>query len=762
MKLSQRWLAVVCLLVFFGLALDTAVSQSPTVDETIHLFRGVAIWQTGQFQYQHAHPPLAHRLIGSLPMLLEPTIPAITDLPNWNQLNRNELADLFLWGEQRPQTARFVLLGRLTIIFTGLVLGAVAMRWAGKLGGPVALAVAGFLFAFDPNTIAHLSLATTDGILTVTYFLTLFALWRYWQRPSSARLLLLGGILGLALAAKLTAGVLIPIILLLTYLHNWRLPSQQTPPWWQPLRFLLLLAPIAAFVIWASYGFSIRQPTLLPITIPLPAATYFDNLYELATHFESGHRAYLLGETSGSGWWYYFLVALLVKTPAATLLLLLSATGMIIWQRGERMWSTAVLWLPAILLFSFASISGLNIGYRHILPVIPFLWLLAAIGVHWLWTHRRARPAVLTLLTLYAAFVLFVHPHHLAYFNWLVGGPAQGYRYLGDSNLDWGQDLPLLVDYAAQQTRPFHYAYFGSARPAAYGLTAPQLNDLENETINFAVANPAAGKYAISATYIQGISMFEPDTFDWFRRQTPTGTLGYSIFLYDVAAPAPGSWVAHCNQPMLDPAAAEAVLGVSSVRHIYFDCQNSWVFPNDGAPGWYVLPQRSDWLLPALLPDTLTPVFEHNATELATGYVVYYWPGENALADWLATLPQTAVSAAGTTLTLPQTIAKTATLHGYGHVQNQWFTVWKALRQPDQPISIAGHLYTNPAAPPTVADGLGYSQNQWQPGDFWVQQHRFADSNGRYLETGLYTFTDGSRLPVDGTAQTTFLQLPSP
>ena len=37
-----------------------------------------------------------------------------------------------------------------------------------------------------------------------------------------------------------------------------------------------------------------------------------------------------------------------------------------------------------------------------------------------------------------------VAPHYLAYFNELAGGPANGFKELVDSNLDWGQDLKNL------------------------------------------------------------------------------------------------------------------------------------------------------------------------------------------------------------------------------------------------------------------------------------------------------------------------------
>ena len=43
--------------------------------------------------------------------------------------------------------------------------------------------------------------------------------------------------------------------------------------------------------------------------------------------------------------------------------------------------------------------------------------------------------------------MLRVHPNYLAYFNEAAGGPAQGWRWLVDSNVDWGQELPGLKRY---------------------------------------------------------------------------------------------------------------------------------------------------------------------------------------------------------------------------------------------------------------------------------------------------------------------------
>jgi hypothetical protein len=90
-----------------------------------------------------------------------------------------------------------------------------------------------------------------------------------------------------------------------------------------------------------------------------------------------------------------------------------------------------------------------------------------------------------------------------------------------------------------------------------------------------------------------------------------------------------------------------------------------------------------------------------------------------------------------------------------------WWTQWQVTAVPDQPLTVAGHLYVA-GPPPLVADGLGFSSEQWQPGDVFWQQHRF-DQPGRYLETGLYNYLTGVRLPTTtDTAVDDFIQLPAP
>jgi hypothetical protein len=67
-------------------------------------------------------------------------------------------------------------------------------------------------------------------------------------------------------------------------------------------------------------------------------------------------------------------------------------------------------------------------------------------------------------------------PNYLTYFNGLVR-PAQAFRHVIDSSLDWGQDLPALrryIDKRISPERPY-LAFFGSGSPTYYGITANQI-----------------------------------------------------------------------------------------------------------------------------------------------------------------------------------------------------------------------------------------------------------------------------------------------
>ena len=129
-------------------------------------------------------------------------------------------------------------------------------------------------------------------------------------------------------------------------------------------------------------------------------------------------------------------------------------------------------------------------------------------------------------------------PNYLSFFNVASVGSRGGVRLLGDSNLDWGQDLKLLADW--RQKNPdgnLYLCYFGMADPAYYGI------DYINLPGGYRYGPPVKfptgpGIIAISATHLQGIhlDLALRDYYAPLRHARPIAVLGGSIYLFDSAA----------------------------------------------------------------------------------------------------------------------------------------------------------------------------------------------------------------------------------
>jgi hypothetical protein len=141
-----------------------------------------------------------------------------------------------------------------------------------------------------------------------------------------------------------------------------------------------------------------------------------------------------------------------------------------------------------------------------------------------------------------------VYPHFLAYFNQIAGGPAGGYRWLVDSNLDWGQDLEGLARYRREHVDgPFYVSYFGTAPPEAYGIDGAFLPGslvrgfrapfFRSDVTPFSNV-PSGATVAVSATNLQCVYLTNdvvPGIEEFMRRlrgMRPVATVGHSILVY--------------------------------------------------------------------------------------------------------------------------------------------------------------------------------------------------------------------------------------
>lgn len=556
------WLAAAALLLYFFLALNSLVGDSPTMDEQNHIARGLAFLRTGDPRLSLEHPPLINSL-SALPLLTMPELRLPTDHPSWERREGwYEFADLFLWQYNRD-APHIVFLARLPIVFLGMALALTGYRFARRLWGGAAGLVTLGLLLFEPNLLAHGRYATTDlgGILFT--FLATFALWRLWQTPERWAWRRWGAAalaVGLAFGSKLSALGFAPIWALLALL-----PLYPAGPRGAGRAALLRLAQLALaglaalVVVWAIFGFQwgpfqFAGPELVSLNSrsgPMP--TFWAGVEQIARLGGGGRaQSFLLGRFSDDGFPAYFPVAFAVKTPLVVLALILAAAVLLL--RDARTRRRALFLLVAGgAFFALTMFSALNIGYRHALPALPYLLALA--GGLAAPESRRALPRLsavrLTPARLAAAGVavliavaVWIHPHYLSYFNPLAGGPANGYRVLTDSNVDWGQDLLRLQAWMDERgVSSVRLGWFGSADPDYYGLAYEPLPGVGRDRffrlwwdVPFDPAQPAPGVYAISAGSLWELPLRveEKRVYAWFRDREPDDHIGYSILIYDV------------------------------------------------------------------------------------------------------------------------------------------------------------------------------------------------------------------------------------
>lgn len=472
--------------------------MSPTFDEQNHVTRGIAILRTGDFRLSLHHPPLANILQG-LPVAGSPN-GFSTDATYWRGTESKDFLNIWDAAAQtiwHNPTAGLQLIrqARVMVLLFTLLLGVVIFAWARELFGPWGGLLALALYALDPNMIAHSGVATTDMAAVATIALAVYLLRLAVLRPSRGHTVLAGLGIGLALTAKFSAFILVPIAgLLLLIFALW--PQGETttpiaPRIGRAFGHYVLLGVLALLVVWAVYGFKVEPLGGKPgqklsasasaaERIPVPALQYLRGLKTVATEAEA-HPAYLLGRTdnSGKGWWYYFPVAIAAKTPIPELfailgMLVLLAVPKTRAQLGLPGREVFFLLLPVgIYLLAALGVLGisLNLGVRHILPIYPFLLILAGGWAVLRPATRWYRPALVGVFALQLFSVATCFPNFLTYFNEAAGGPNNGWRVLIDSNYDWGQDLGALAKLQREDgLPPLYLSYFGTTPPEAYGL----------------------------------------------------------------------------------------------------------------------------------------------------------------------------------------------------------------------------------------------------------------------------------------------------
>lgn len=580
--------AAVVLLVVMGAELFLSVrNASQTWDEGCHIYAGYSYWTRGDFGMNPEHPPLV-KLLATVPLLGHKlNTPAAQD--RWFKLEAFFEGRDFIFNND----ADWILLRvRMAAALLSLLLAALVFAAAYEMFGGWAGLLALALLAFEPNILAHGAWVTTDVGLSCFLFGSVYAFYRFVKRPSLLRLAVVGIATGFVFASKHSGILIIPMLILLA-LAEVLLPSRvKSESDAEPaegrvktaLRLTASLAGIgliAVLVLWSFYGFRYNaRPDGLKMNPPLAecanglqrpfdrkiisAAARFHLLPEAYLYGLADVRSvsdfspsYIFGKVYPHGVWFYFPAAFVIKTTLG-LLLLLSLVPLAVALRQLRLWREILfLALPPAVHFGQAMLSGLNIGLRHILPIYPFLAVLAA-GAAWalIRSNRRWVYVVVPLVAFHAGSSLRAFPNYLAYANEAWGGPASTYKYLTDSNVDWGQQLKTVHAYLDQRgVKNCWFAYFVSevVDTKHYGIPCTMLPTISSLWLRAPLDVPSSidGPVLISASVLSGYE-FGPDELNpyaQFQKVRPTAVLDHGIFVYDGHFDVPlAAALSHINQ----------------------------------------------------------------------------------------------------------------------------------------------------------------------------------------------------------------------
>jgi hypothetical protein len=225
--------------------------------------------------------------------------------------------------------------------------------------------------------------------------------------------------------------------------------------------------------------------------------------------------AYLLGAAwTGSQLWY-FPVTLAVKTPLPVLALLIAGPfGLRGLPPATRRVLLAAIVVPGTAVLLGLLAQPLDLGLRYAFPVLALLCVLAG-GVTTFFRTRWVPWVVGAVGTLAVAAVVASTPHSIA---WTPPPFQPAYRFVSDSNVDYGQDALRAIEWATDKNA---LVDLQSARGIEGTSVGTSLLDVPQSDVR--------GWVVVSATRL---TVEDRDELSWLRAYCPVGDIDGSILLY--------------------------------------------------------------------------------------------------------------------------------------------------------------------------------------------------------------------------------------
>ena len=617
--LKKNYRVIITLILCFvaTVSIINAWWDSAIFDETAHIPAGYTYMHYFDMRLNPEHPPLIKDLAGLPLQFMDLKFDTSQEFWTASVDGQWDAGRSFLW-HMGNDADKIIFWSRIPIVLLSLFLGWFIFRWVREISGTIAGLFALTIYAFDPNFLGHNHFVTTDiGICAFMAFSFYYFL-RFIKNPSWKNVVIGGIFLGLVQLAKFSSVLLFPVyglVLIIYPLVILKTDKRESSLLfharnvWHYLEKGIVAGFISIVVVWMLYAVNtFNMPTeklaeiinyqfnpaseMAPVKIvnkallaldsnnlTKPLAEYFLGVGMVFKRVAGGNGAYFMGQVSAKAFPAYFPTVFLIKEPLANLFFMLSAlilsiVGFVKFlssetkNRFQKFWEkiakylreniTSVSLSMFIFLYSYMSITGnLNIGFRHLFPILPFVYILTAKVIFDFWKKLHSRQSELIFGTILSALVLFLvsgtvsaHPAYMSYFNETAGGPKNGYKYVTDSNADWGQDLKRLKvwinEYNQCKGNSFssHCSIYNYERGP---IDKIRLNYFGGADIKYYFGEQAIdwwdsrrplepGWYAIATNYLQG-SLYDKEKKDnesyrWIQNIKPVAQVGTSIFVY--------------------------------------------------------------------------------------------------------------------------------------------------------------------------------------------------------------------------------------
>src|SRR5215217_7875117 len=277
-----------------------------------------------------------------------------------------------------------------------------AFRFAREHFGSTAAWGVALSMPLIPALFGFARLGQLDGAVASMYLLAALALYRMLVRGGLGPTVLAGIVLGLAFATKLNVFPLVPAALLWAVVYRWD---------WRTFARLFASRVIGAAVFFGIWPWLWRDPV--------------GRTWEFLTWtagLQEERFAYYLGEWWAGAPFHYPLVTLIVLVPLAVALAGVLGVVRLFWEAQNPAAGWILLNLTLVVAVAGSGLVPIYGGPRQFLAAFPLWALCAGVGIGWMVSKLRFRPAI-TL----AAYVALSLPGIL----WT--GTANSLEYYGEA-----------------------------------------------------------------------------------------------------------------------------------------------------------------------------------------------------------------------------------------------------------------------------------------------------------------------------------------